>query len=40
MTRFDPETRFYRPDDPAMRMIGTPGTLRVSKTENRNVRSR
>ena len=34
MTRFDPDT-FYRPDDPAVRIIGTAGTLRVWRCKGR-----
>ena len=34
MTRFDPE-KFYRPDDPAVRLIGTAGTLRVWRCKGR-----
>ena len=37
MKRFDPET-YYKPSDPAMRVIGTPGTLRVWRCKGRGPR--
>ena len=37
MKRFDSET-YYKPSDPAMRVIGTPGTLRVWRCKGRGPR--
>ena len=37
MRRFDPES-YYRSDDPALRVIGTAGTLRVWRCKGRGPR--
>ena len=37
MTRFDDQT-YYKPSDPRVRVIGTPGTLRVWRCKGRGPR--